>query len=67
MGHVVFTPNHMTPEELRDGVRGMYNKFYQLPFIIKRMARGLRLGIYPFFVIFARNLIAMIGRQRLSN
>lgn len=66
LGHVVFSPNHMTPEELQDGVRCMYNEFYQLPFIIKRMARGLRWGMYPFSVIFARNLISMMGRRRLS-
>jgi radical SAM superfamily enzyme YgiQ (UPF0313 family) len=66
MGHVVFTPNHMTPEELREGVRRMYHEFYQLPFTIKRIMRGLRWGLYPFLAIFVRNLVAMMGRRRLS-
>jgi len=66
MGHVVFIPNQMTPEELREGVGRMYDEFYQLPFAIKRIARGLRWGIYPFFAIFIRNLVAMMGRRRLS-
>ena len=66
MGHVVFIPNQMTPQELREGVGRMYDEFYQLPFAIKRIARGLRWGIYPFFAIFIRNLVAMMGRRRLS-
>jgi radical SAM superfamily enzyme YgiQ (UPF0313 family) len=66
LGHVVFMPNHMTPEELQIGVRWMYDAFYQLPCIIKRLMRSLRWGIYPFFVIFVRNLVSMIGRRRLS-
>jgi radical SAM superfamily enzyme YgiQ (UPF0313 family) len=66
MGHVVFIPNQMTPEELREGVRKMYDEFYQLPFAIKRIARGLRWGVYPFLAIFVRNLVAMMGRRRLS-
>jgi radical SAM superfamily enzyme YgiQ (UPF0313 family) len=66
MGHVVFTPNHMTPEELREGVRRMYHEFYQFPFTIKRIMRGLRWGLYPFLAIFVRNLVAMMGRRRLS-
>jgi len=66
MSHVVFIPNQMTPEELREGVRKMYDEFYQLPFAIKRIARGLRWGVYPFLAIFVRNLVAMMGRRRLS-
>ena len=66
MGHAVFKPNHMNPEELQEGVRRMYDEFYQLPFTIKRIVRGLRWGVSPFFVIFARNIIAMMSRRRLS-
>jgi len=66
MGHAVFKPNHMNPEELQEGVRRMYDEFYHLPFTIKRIVRGLRWGVSPFFVIFARNIIAMMSRRRLS-
>jgi radical SAM superfamily enzyme YgiQ (UPF0313 family) len=66
MGRAVFKPNHMNPEELQEGVRRMYDEFYQLPFTIKRIVRGLRWGVSPFFVIFARNIIAMMSRRRLS-
>ena len=66
MGHVVFTPNHMTAEELHDGVRRMYHEFYQLPCTVRRMVRGLRLGVYPFFAIVVRNFVAMIVSRRRS-
>jgi len=67
LGHVVFTPNHMTSTELQHGVQWMYAEFYQLPFVIKRLMRSLRWGVYPFFVIFTRNFVSMIGRRRLVN
>jgi len=65
MGHAVFQPTHMTPKELEEGIRRIYNEFYTMSFTIKRIVRGLRFGIYPFFVIFARNLVAMMSRRRL--
>jgi radical SAM superfamily enzyme YgiQ (UPF0313 family) len=65
MGHAVFRPNHMTPEELEDGVRRVYNEFYGMSFTIKRIVRSLRLGMFTFLVIFARNLVAMMSRRRL--
>jgi len=65
MGHAVFTPNHMTPEELEDGVREIYAKFYGPMCTIQRMTRGVKWGFYPFFAIFARNLVAMMSRRRL--
>jgi radical SAM superfamily enzyme YgiQ (UPF0313 family) len=66
MGHVVFTPNHMTPEELLKGVHKVYDEFYGTAYTIKRITRGLRWGTYPFFIIFARNLVSMMGRRRLA-
>jgi radical SAM superfamily enzyme YgiQ (UPF0313 family) len=66
MGHVVFTPNHMTAKELHDGVRRMYHEFYQLTSTMRRIVRGLRWGVYPFFAIVVRNLVAMIVSRRRS-
>lgn len=66
MGHAVFTPSHMTPKELEEGVRSIFNEFYEMSFTIKRIIRGLRWGMYTFLVIFARNLVAMMSRGRLS-
>jgi radical SAM superfamily enzyme YgiQ (UPF0313 family) len=66
MGHAVFTPNHMTPTELEEGVRRVYAEFYSRIYTIKRMTRGLRLGFRTFAVIFARNLVAVMTRQKLA-
>lgn len=65
MGHVVFTPTHMTAEELRVGVQKMYYEFYQLAYTIRRIVRGLRWGLFPFFAIVVRNLVAIMGSRRL--
>jgi len=67
MGHAVFTPTHMTPEELEEGVRKIFNEFYGFAFSIKRITRSLRWGVYPFFVIFARNLVAMMSKRRAKS
>jgi radical SAM superfamily enzyme YgiQ (UPF0313 family) len=65
MGHVVFTPKQMTPDELLQGVRWMYAAYYH-PFpTIKRITQNLPRGLYPFFVVLARNLVAMLSARRL--
>jgi len=66
MGHAVFRPLHMTSEELEYGVRGVYTEFYGKAYTLRRITRGVRLGLYPFFVIVARNVIAMMGGRRLA-
>lgn len=66
MGHVVFTPARMTPQELCEGVRRMYNEFYQPSYVARRLVKGLRRGIYPSAVILTRNLVALMNRQRLA-
>ncbi len=66
MGHAVFRPLHMTSVELEYGVRGVYTEFYGKAYTLRRITRGVRLGLYPFFVIVARNVIAMMGGRRLA-
>jgi len=66
MGNVVFTPKQMNPEQLQNGVRMMYDKFYTPPYALKRILRSLRWGIYPFIVMVARNMVAMMSRRRVS-
>jgi radical SAM superfamily enzyme YgiQ (UPF0313 family) len=66
MGHAVFRPLHMTSEELEYGVRGVYTEFYGKAYTLRRITRGVRLGLYPLFVIVARNVIAMMGGRRLA-
>ena len=65
MGHTVFQPTHMTPKELEEGIRRIYNEFYGVSCTITRIMRGLRFGVSTFLVIFARNLVAMMSRRRL--
>jgi len=65
MGHVVFSPKQMTPEELLQGVRLMYTEFYRPLYTIKRIAQNLTRGFYPFFVVVARNVVATLSARRL--
>ncbi|HWR27856.1 MAG TPA: radical SAM protein [Candidatus Thermoplasmatota archaeon] len=65
MGHVVFTPKQMTPDELLQGVRFMYSEFYRPSYTIKRIALNFNRGPYPFFVVFARNMVATLAARRL--
>jgi radical SAM superfamily enzyme YgiQ (UPF0313 family) len=67
MRNVVFTPKQMAPDQLRNGVRMMYAAYYAPSYSIKRILRSLGWGIYPFFVVFARNMVAMMGARRLSS
>jgi len=65
MKEVVFKPKNMSVEELIGGVKKMYIDFYSTPYTIKRILRSIRLGIYPFFMVVARNAIAKINSRRL--
>jgi radical SAM superfamily enzyme YgiQ (UPF0313 family) len=66
MGHVVFKPKQMTPEELLRGVQKMYTEFYAFSFSLKRILHNLSRGIYPFFIVFARHVITMMNSRRLN-
>jgi radical SAM superfamily enzyme YgiQ (UPF0313 family) len=66
--HVVYQPKHMTPEELYNGYRWLYNKFYSIPNIYRRMPRSTRLKIpYLLFNLGYRkfgkitSLVAHVG------
>lgn len=63
MKNVVFEPKNMTAEELLCGVRKMYSEFYSIPYTGKRIIKSLRLGVYPFFLVLARNAIANINSR----
>ncbi len=55
----------MTPEELLQGVRKMYAEFYSTSYTVKRVIKSLRLGLFPFFLVLARNAIANMNARRL--
>lgn len=65
MKEVVYKPKNMTEKELINGVKKMYIEFYSTQYTIKRIIRGFKLGIYPFFMVLARNTIAKINSRRL--
>jgi radical SAM superfamily enzyme YgiQ (UPF0313 family) len=65
MKNVVFQPKHMAPDELLQGVRKLYNDFYSTPYTMKRVIQSMRLGLYPFSLVLARNLIANMNRKLL--
>ncbi|HWR64059.1 MAG TPA: radical SAM protein [Candidatus Thermoplasmatota archaeon] len=65
MGHVVFSPKQMTPDELLQGVRLMYADYYHPLNTIKRIAQNLTRGLHPFFVVVARNVVATLSARRL--
>lgn len=65
MKNVVFEPKNMTPEELLQGVRKMYAEFYSTSYTVKRVIKSLRLGLFPFFLVLARNAIANMNSKIL--
>jgi radical SAM superfamily enzyme YgiQ (UPF0313 family) len=67
MGNVVFRPKHLTPEQLQNGVRMMYDRYYAPPYAVKRILRSLRWGVFAFIVMGARTMVAMMSRRRVSS
>jgi len=65
MRNVVFEPKNLTPEELLEGVKRMYIEFYSTQNTVKRIFRGLKLGIYPFFLVMIRNAVANMNSRFL--
>jgi radical SAM superfamily enzyme YgiQ (UPF0313 family) len=66
MYSVVYQPQKMNPNELRDGVFFMYQSFYSFPETIKRIFKGLFYGIYPSVAIVNRNLISLIASKKIK-
>jgi radical SAM superfamily enzyme YgiQ (UPF0313 family) len=62
---VVFKPKNLTPDELRQGIIKMYSEFYTPIYTLKRVLRSLNFGIYPFFMVLARNTISNMNRRIL--
>jgi radical SAM superfamily enzyme YgiQ (UPF0313 family) len=63
--NVVFQPKNMTPDELMQGLKRMYQEFYSAHYTLKRVVRSLGLGFYPFFLVLARNAVAGMNSRRL--
>jgi radical SAM superfamily enzyme YgiQ (UPF0313 family) len=65
MRNVVFKPKNLTPEELLEGVKRMYIEFYSTQNTVRRIFRGLKLGIFPFFLVMIRNAVANMNSRFL--
>jgi len=63
--NVVFKPKSMTTDELTTGIRKMYTEFYSTPYTVKRVINSLSLGLYPFFLVLARNAVANMNARRV--
>lgn len=63
--NVVFQPKNLTPDELTKGVQKMYREFYSVGYTAKRIIRSIKLGMYPFFTVVARNAVAVMNSRRL--
>ena len=61
----VFQPKQMTLDETYKGMQKMYTEFYSIPYTIRRITRGLKLGLFPFFLITTRNTVATMTARRL--
>jgi len=66
MHSVVFQPKQMNPAELINGVTMLYHEFYAPLYSLKRMGKGLRLGMYPLLLILGRSIIASFGMRNLK-
>jgi radical SAM superfamily enzyme YgiQ (UPF0313 family) len=66
MGHVVFTPKQMSPDQLFQGVQLMYDVFYSPLYTLKRILRSAKRGVYSFFVVLLRNIIGLMSRRRVK-
>ena len=65
MKNVVFQPKNMTTEELMQGVRKMYAEFYSNSYTLLRVVKSFKFGLYPFFLVLARNAVSNMNRRIL--
>jgi radical SAM superfamily enzyme YgiQ (UPF0313 family) len=54
----VFQPKQMSPEQLQNGVRSLYQRFYSSKYIVSRMLRSVSYGFYPFSAVVSRNILS---------
>jgi radical SAM superfamily enzyme YgiQ (UPF0313 family) len=62
---MVFLPKNLTIPEITQGMQMLYQRFYSPGYTLRRIITGFRLGFYPFFVILARNMVALMNSRRV--
>jgi radical SAM superfamily enzyme YgiQ (UPF0313 family) len=65
--HSVFRPKHMTSEELTKSFWDLYNEFYSLKNILKRMYNTARISPNPIKSIFENTLFYWIFRRAVRS
>ncbi len=63
---VVFKPMNLTPRQLEQGVRWLYQRFYSLPKSINRCLVAKRNGLYLFSLVASRHLISSFTKKRIT-
>lgn len=58
MFNPVFQPKQMTPEQLQQGVKLLYQQFYSPKHSLSRIIQNIPHGMYPFTAAATRNLLA---------
>ena len=66
MKNVVFEPKNMSSNELIDGVRTLYKRYYSFNNSLKRSMHSLHYGMYPFSIILERNFMGYLNKRRLE-
>ena len=54
--HVVYQPKNMTPDELFDNTKDLFQRFYKFNTLTKRVIKSYKLGLAPFVSTFLQNL-----------
>lgn len=62
--NVVFKPKHMTPEELLENTRDLYNGWHKWGPSIFRMMKGFRFGLTGFFENWQQNIYLKLLRYQ---
>jgi radical SAM superfamily enzyme YgiQ (UPF0313 family) len=55
-GSPLIRPTHMTPEQMMEGFNRVYNRFYSLPAIVRRMVPPPKGNYVEHFFYFVANL-----------
>jgi radical SAM superfamily enzyme YgiQ (UPF0313 family) len=62
---MVFKPKNLRLDEITNGMQYMYTQFYSVGYTFRRIITSLRFGFYPFVVLGARNLVALMNSRRI--
>jgi len=62
---VVFQPKQMSPQELLDGFHKVVKKFHNIPNMIQRDLKSIKLGFFPLVGVISENLYERGGYKKI--